>query len=187
MQQILPSSDMKSCWTWDVLCSNIVTLSYAKVTIVWWCLWLKIPTFLETSYHVSAWNPLSRVNRWRQSHCRHGHRVEDMPGSESCSTQFWKQNRGAKFGQEVKTSPPIFNVFFWMIWWVGWGWRWLDDLSQQMIGWRLRLVVYYSRNPLLHKLSERCGQVTTRPWWSEIQKERIVFQPSIFRGYDGLC
>jgi len=38
-----------------------------------------------------------------------------MPGSESCSTQFWKQNRGAKFGQAVKTSPPIFNVFFCMI------------------------------------------------------------------------
>ena len=151
---------MKSCWTWDVLCSNIVTLSYAKVTIVWWCYDSKYQHFL---------NPSSRDSRWRQSHCRHGHRVEDMPGSESCSTQFWNQNFGAKFGQEVKTSPLIFNVFFCIIW-VGLG----LEMTRRFI----------STNDWLEA---KVGQVTTRPWWSEIQKERIVFQPSIFRGYDGLC
>jgi len=80
MMKTLKCSKSYLVQTWKVaelqmyFCSNIVTLSYAKVTFVWWCLWLKIPTFLETPIIFLAWNPLSRqqvktksLQTWTQS------------------------------------------------------------------------------------------------------------------------
>lgn len=143
---------MKSCWAWDVLFSNIA-LSYAKVTTVWWCYdskyqhFLKPLSCLQLGFVQRQQVKTKSLQTWTQSWRYAALRILFDSALESkIVVQIWSRS------QEVKTFPPIFNVFFCMIC-LG-GVRWLDDLSQQMIGWRLRLVVLlFSESPFSQGIS----------------------------------